>query len=141
MGGLLKDLETVDQTSQLTDNQLMTNTLVLMLPYKHREKLIELKGENENLPAERQKSVWDLVWEYIKSAKSCNERNSPWLHGSIASDVIDQYEGEDTAEKRKLCSKPYDTFFYIFKLRGNDGKVKKDCFYGSGGYHKHSFTC
>ena len=102
--GILKDLEVVSQTHQITDNQLMTDTLVLMLPYKYREKLIDAKVENEKLPAARKKSTWDLVWDYIKETKASLEANAPWLTGSIASDITDQFDKKESNEgERKFC--------------------------------------
>ena len=107
VAGLLKDLEVINQKHQLTENQLMTDTLVLMLPYKYREKLIEVKIENDELPQTRKKALWDLAWDFVKATKSGLEENSPWLIGTVANDILDQYEGakDKSSNDRKFCQK------------------------------------
>ena len=98
---MLKDLTIAHQEGQITNNQLMVDTLVLKLPVKYREKLVEVRMENDRAPAHLRKPVWNLVWDYIKSTKVSLEANAPWL--------CDETGGEDEksgGEKgKKFCNK------------------------------------
>ena len=91
---LHRDLQAVNQESQITDNLYLLSSAIKMIPVKYQEDLIKLRCEKEGQEGE---TLWKILKGFLSQKRRMIKMYSPW-----------DLDGKEDKKSDDLKSKPCD---------------------------------